>query len=260
MAEAHVALGWLELNDWDFAGAEREYKRAIELNPNLVVARIWYAPFLGAVQRIEEADAQCEVALRLEPASPVVLTHVAWPNLYGGRPDRVIEVSRKALELEPNYFAAYNLLGRAHYVKGMYAESVAALEKSVELGGAGDGSRSVLAAAYIKAGRRAEGLKIIREFEQRPRNPSGGRGLAYAYIATGETDKAIAEWEAVVERRGPYAAFLIADPLLEPLRSDPRFLELIRRVGFPPDTLRRAGIPLDAPRASQPAPGRAVRQ
>jgi TolB-like protein/Tfp pilus assembly protein PilF len=250
MAEAHVALGWLELNDWDFAGADREFKRAIELNPNLVVARMWYAPYLGAVQRIEEADAQCEIALRLEPASPVVLTHVAWPNLYGGRPDRVIEVARKALELEPNYYAAYNLLGRAYFVKGMYAESVAALEKAIELGGGGIGSGSVLAAAYIKAGRRAEGLKLIREYEQRPRGPNGGRGLGYAYIATGEIDKAIVEVEGMVERRGPYAAFLIADPLFAPLRSEPRFLDLIRRVGFPPDTLRRAGIP-DAPPASQ---------
>jgi TolB-like protein/tetratricopeptide (TPR) repeat protein len=256
LAEAHTALAWLELNDWDFAGADREFTRAIELNPNLVVARIWYISYLTAMRGIEEADMQGEVALRLSPAAADVVSHVATHHLSSGRVDKAIELYRKALDLEPNYFFAHLALGKCYLAKGMYEWAVAEIEKATDLTGRNIGNLSVLAPAYILAGRRADGLKIVRELEQR----GGGRGLAFAYIALGEKEEALTNLKARVAERTPYMAFLLADPLFEPLRADPRFHELVRRVGFPPDTLRRAGIPTEASPAAPAAPVRTPRQ
>jgi serine/threonine-protein kinase len=258
-AEAHLALAWLELNDWDFAGAEREFKRAIELNPNLVAARIWYISYLSAMRRVEEVDAQIAIALQLEPASVEVLMHVVPPYLSFGRVDKGIELCQKALDLDPNYFYIYAVLGKAYYLKGMYAEAASAYEKAIQLAGRGNvGAMGGLAAAYIKAGRRKEGLALVREAEKRP--PGSGRGLPLPYFVLGRKDVAFAELAATVERRGPYMAFLLAEPLWEPMQADPRFHDLARRVGFPPDTLRRAGIPIEAPPASKPASAGVARQ
>jgi len=247
LAEAHVALGWLEFSDWDFAGADREFKRAIDLNPNLAVARIWYISYLTCMRRFEEADTQGELALRLNPASADVVSHVAHHYLFSGRLDEAIELYRKALDLEPNYHFAHWALGRAYYVQGKYPESVAELEKTIALTGRNFSNLTVIAPAYIKAGRRKEGLEILRELEERWKQRGGaGSGMgAFAYIALGDKEKAFDRLETAFEGGGGYLIALLADPLYEPLRSDPRFHNLARRIGFPPDALLRAGIPAE---------------
>ena len=261
LAEAYVALAWLELTDWDFAGADRDFKRAIELNPNLSVARIWYISYLAAMRRMEEMDAQCRAALQLNPASADVLSHVATGYLAFDRADQAIELYRKALDLEPNYHFAHWAMGRAYHVKGMYPEAVAALEKAVELNGRNNMNLSLLASAYIKAGKRKEGLEIVRELESRLKQSGRGGGMiAFAYIGLGDKDKAFEFLEAAYQQRGAYLHFLLGEPLFKPLHSDPRFHDLARRIGFPPETLRRAGFPADAPPASQAVPASATPQ
>ena len=246
LAEAYVALGWLELSDWDFAGADRDFKRAIELNPNLSVARVWYISYLAAMRRMEEMDAQCRAALQLNPASADVLTHVATGYLAFDRADQAIELYRKALDLEPSYHFAHWALGRAYHASGKYPEAVAALEKAVALNGRNNMNLSLLASAYIKAGGRKEGLEIVRELESRLKQSGGGGAMiAFAYIGLGDKDKAFEFLEAAYQRRG-HLHFLLGDPLFKPLHSDPRFGDLARRIGFPPETLRRAGIPTES--------------
>ncbi len=253
LAEAHVALGWMELTDWDFAGADREFKRAIELNPNLATARIWYISYLTLMLRIEEADAQGEVALQLNPASVDVVSHVANHYLFvanhylfSARVDKAIELYRKALDLEPNYHFAHWALGKAYYLKGMYQESVAELEKAIALSGRNIPNLCLIAPAYIKAGKRKEGLEVLRELDGRWKQPTRKSGqVAFAYIGLGDKDKAFDRLEKAYEHRGLFLTMLVSEPLYEPLRSDPRFHDLVRRIGFPQDTLRRAGIPTE---------------
>jgi len=238
LAEAHAALAWIEMTDWNWMGAEQEFRRAIELNPNLPVARTWYAQFLSCMRRFEESLAQAEIARRLDPVSPDTSVHSAEPYLNAGRVDEAIESYRKVLELEPNYHIAHHNLARAYIEKKMYQQAIEELEKAMALGGRDPLSLGVLAHAYGKAGRRQEALKLVNELL----HPSKGervplRALAIAYSGLGDKDKAFAVLETAFERKGGALFELNSQPLYAPLRSDPRFSDLARRIGLPPESL-----------------------
>jgi TolB-like protein/DNA-binding winged helix-turn-helix (wHTH) protein/Tfp pilus assembly protein PilF len=238
LAEAHTALAWIEMDDWNWMGAEQEFRRAIELNPNLPVARTWYAQFLSCMRRFEESLAQAEIARRLDPVSPDTSLHSAEPYLNAGRVDEAIESYRKALELEPNYHVAHHNLARAYIEKGMYQQAIEELEKAMALGGRNSLSLGVLAHAYGKAGRREEALKLIGELLQRPNREHVPplRPLAIAYSGLGDKDKAFACLETAYQRRTGALFELNSQPLYTPLRSDPRFQDLARRIGLPQES------------------------
>lgn len=238
LAEPHAALAWIEMWDWNWIGAEQEFRRAIQLNPNLPVARTWYAQFLSYMRRFEESFAQAEIARRLDPVSPDTALHAAEPYLNAGRVDEAIESYEKVVELEPNYHIAHHNLGRAYIEKGMYQRAIEELEKAKALGGRDALSLGVLAHAYGKAGRRQEALKLISELLHRtnaehlpPLLP-----LAIAYSGLGDKDKAFACLETAYERRRGALFQLNSQPLLGPLRGDPRFSDLARRIGLPEST------------------------
>jgi TolB-like protein/DNA-binding winged helix-turn-helix (wHTH) protein/Tfp pilus assembly protein PilF len=235
LAEAHAALAWIEMDDWNWTGAEQEFRRAIELNPNLPVARTWYAQFLSSMRRFEESFAQAEIARRLDPASPDTSVHSAEPYLNAGRVDEAIESYRKVLELEPNYYIAHHNLARAYIEKGMYQQAIEELEKAMALGGRDSLSLGVLAHAYGKAGRPQEALKLVNELLQRPNREHvpPWRPLAIAYSGLGDKDKAFACLETAYERRSGALFELNSQLLYAPLRSDPRFQDLARRIGLP---------------------------
>src|SRR5690348_12591091 len=238
LAEAHTALAWIEMDDWNWMGAEQEFLRAIELNPNLPVARTWYAQFLSCMRRFEESFAQAEIARRLDPVSPDTSLHSAEPYLNAGRVDEAIESYRKALELEPNYHVAHHNLARAYIEKGMYQQAIEELEKAMALGGRDSLSLGVLAHAYGKAGRRQEALKLVNELLQRPNREHvpPWRPLAIAYSGLGDKDKAFACLETAYERRSGALFELNSQLLYAPLRSDPRFQDLARRIGLPQES------------------------
>jgi tetratricopeptide (TPR) repeat protein len=250
----------VEVTDWNWEAAEREFKRAIELNPSYPVARVWYALYLASMQRFEEAFAQGERARQLDPVSPWVNTHVGWIYLFAGRTDEAMQLWREVLELEPNDWAARDQLGKGYLAKGMYREAIAELQKARTLED-NHFTMGHLAYAYGRAGKRTEASKLIEELERRAKHDNmRPMPLVWAYAGLGDKEKAFALLEiAYAERRGALF-YLNVDPLFEPLRSDPRFADLVRRVGFPPDTLRRAGIPAEAPPAAPAAPKRAARQ
>jgi len=235
LAEAHAALAWIEMTDWNWMGAEQEFRRAIELNPNLPVARTWYAQFLSCMRRFEESFAQAEIARRLDPVSPDTSVHSAETYLNAGRVDEAIEFYRKVLELEPNYHIAHHNLARAYIEKEMYQEAIEELEKAMALNGRDSMSLGVLAHAYGKAGRRQEALKLVSELLHRPNDQHvpPWRPLAIAYSGLGDKDKAFAVLETAYERRSGALFELNSQPLYAPLRSDPRFSDLARRIGLP---------------------------
>jgi len=239
LAEAHASLGWLDSSDWNWRGAEEHYKSAIELNPSSAIGHTWYAQFLGGMRRFEEAFAQAEIAMRLGPADPDIITHAAFPYLAAGRIDEAIAYWQSALELDPNYWGAYTFLGRAYVKKGMYKEAIAALEKTIELRGRDGIALGTLSHAYAKAGRRDEALKLVRELEERARKRGGpgGYGLVVAYAGLGDGEKVFALLEKSFERHMGIIFLLKSEPLFEPFDSDARYRDLLIRIGLPPESL-----------------------
>lgn len=239
LAPAHAALGWMDSTDWNWRGAEDHYKRAIELNPSYPTADPWYAQYLGGMQRFQEAFVQAEMAMRLGPAEPETLAHAAVPYLAAGRIDEAIAYWQKVLDLDPNYWGAYTFLGRAYVKKGMYKEAIAAFEKTIELHGRDGSAPGMLAHAYAKAGRRDEAFKIVHELEERARKRGGpgGVGLVVAYAGLGDGEKVFALLENSFERHTGIIFLMKNEVLFEPFDSDPRYRDLLIRIGLPPESL-----------------------
>jgi adenylate cyclase len=229
LGEAHASMGlvryWFE---WDWLAAEREFQRAIELNPSCSSAHQWYASFLGAMGRLEEARAEHELARQLDPLSLIINMGAADPYFYAHQYDQAIAHLRGVLEQEPRFFPALFNLGRVYVQNEMYAEAITAFEKAVQLSGNREG-RPALAHAYAKAGRTSVARSILAEMKINHR----GRYLASPMIARihlglGEIDQAF-EWLGKgIEERSYWIVFLKMDPVYDEIRSDPRFVDLLR--------------------------------
>ena len=236
-AEAHAALGWVELSDWDWRGAEHEFKRAVTLNPSLVVARVWYSQFLGAIGRHAEAREQSAIAVRLSPAAPEILTHAAVAAWGAGRVDEAIEKWREVVDLDASYLVPHHFLARGYLHQRSCVQAIAELQEAHRI--EGDWrvpDLALLAYAQARCGNAPEARRIVSTLEAR-----GGKVSAYhmalAYIGLGDIDRAFRWLESGYERRGEGLFFLNAEPLFEPLHSDPRYAGLIERIGLPASSL-----------------------
>jgi serine/threonine protein kinase/TolB-like protein len=232
LAEAHAALGFVLLYwDWDWSAAESELKRAIELNPSYVVGHHWYAEYLSAMGRHDRAIAEVKRAQELDPLSPLMLVIGGEVCIFARRYDEDIEQCRKALELDSNYALAHAYLGGAYLGKGMYKEAITEYENYARLSNRTLG----LAFAYAAAGRRAEAVQILdRAREQLKPGEIPLWSVACLYIGLGENQRALNWLEKAYEERDPNMIFLKVESFLDPLRSDPRFQNLLRRMNFPP--------------------------
>jgi tetratricopeptide (TPR) repeat protein len=231
LGEAHASMGlvryWFE---WDWLGAEQEFLRAIELNPSCAFAHQWYASFLGAMGRLDEAQAEHQLARQLDPMSLIISMGAADPYFYAHQYDQAITLLRGILEQEPRFFPALFNLGRACVEKGMHSEAIAAFEKAVQLSGNREG-RPALAHAYAKAGRTSVARSILEEMKIN----TGGRYVASPMIARihlglGEIDEAFEWLRKGIEERSYWIVFLKMDPVYDEIRSDPRFQDLLRAV------------------------------
>jgi TolB-like protein/Flp pilus assembly protein TadD len=229
LGEAHASMGlvryWFE---WDWFAAEQEFLRAIELNPSYASAHQWYASFLGAMGRLEEARVEHALARQLDPLSLIISMGAADPYFCARQYDEAIAHLRGILEQEPRFFPALFNLGRACVEKGMYSEAIAAFEKAVQLSGNREG-RPALAHAYAKAGRTGVARSILAEMKIH----TGGRYVASPMIARihlglGEIDEAFEWLRKGIEERSYWIVFLKMDPVYDEIRSDPRFANLLR--------------------------------
>ncbi|HLQ64428.1 MAG TPA: tetratricopeptide repeat protein [bacterium] len=236
LAEAHTALARVEQQEWDWAGAEREYQRAIELNPSDPLARIWYAIYLYAMQRFEEAVAQAERAQRLDPVSPLVNTWAGAAYFFAGRPEEAMVSWQKALELDPSYSDASIVLARTYVTKGLYLQAIAELQKALIFNPREPFVVGALAHAYARAGQREEALKLLGELKriEAERGSIPTFSFIWAYAGLNDKEHAFAWLEKSYQERRDRMVWLNVDPLLDPLRPDPRFHELVRRVGLLP--------------------------
>ncbi len=230
LAETHTSLAYaLARRNWP--GAEVEFKRAIEINPNYSTAHHWYANGLAGSSRSDEGLAEMRWAQELDPTS-VIINSSLGNHYYGKRMyDEAIEQLNKALEMDPNFIHALATLGKAYIKKGMREEAIATHRKAVELAGGVNYIKPYLAYVYAVSDLKVEARKILDELlEQSKRSNVSPFDLAIIHVGLGEKDQAFRWFEKSYQDEGLSLGALIAEPLFDPISSDPRFEDLIRRV------------------------------
>ncbi len=234
LAEAHTALAGIKKDyDWDRPGAEREFRRAIELNPGYATAHFWYGELLSQLGRHEEALAEIKRAQQLDPLSLIINTVSGKFLLYAGRDDLAIEQLRKTLEMDPNFAYAHYILGQTYVRKGEFVEAIAEFQTATTLSPNFTVYKGGLGHAYGRAGKSAEARKLLDDLkEQSKRRYVSWWDFAAIYAGLGEKDQAFAFLEKAYEQR--VVMWWNRSPLFDPLRSDPRFQDLQRRSGLPP--------------------------
>jgi len=233
LGEAHNSLAFcLDGFDWDFDAAGKEFRRAIELNPSYATAHHWYAWHLSLLGRHGEAIAEMRKAENLDPLSLIINADLAELLVLAHSYDEAIQQSRKTIEMDPNFALAHNQLAQAYLQKRMNDEAVAELQKAAELSGGSPTVLANLARAYSASGKRGEAIKLLNELKKRSNSIySHGSEIAVIYAALGDTDQAMSWLEKGYEER--FNPGVLLRPGFDPLRSDPRFEDLVHRIGLP---------------------------
>jgi eukaryotic-like serine/threonine-protein kinase len=237
LAEAHSSLAFIKAQyDWDWSGADIEFRRAMELNPDYVYAHESYGNVLRATGRLDEAIAEEKRALELDPLSLPVNRGLGYAFYDARKYDQAIEQERKTLELDPNYNLARSILGRAYLQKAMYNEGIAEFEKALAISPGNTTALSDLGCAYAMVGRKAEAQKVLDQLSALSKQKYvAPKNVAIIYAALGEIDQAF-EWleKAYEDRSLGSGQGIKAFPGFDPLRSDPRFTDLLHRMNLQP--------------------------
>jgi TolB-like protein/Tfp pilus assembly protein PilF len=232
MAEAHAALGYVKHFNWDWAAAEQEFKLAIELKPNYAFAHERYASFLISKGRTEEAIAEANRAQELDPFSLAISAQRGFILENARRYDEAIEQLHRVIAMDQDNYQAYWYLGPIYAASGRFAEAVESSEKAAALSRT-PGALGVLGMCYGFAGRTAKANKILDELlELNRRRYVTPAALATVYVGLGNKDQAFFWLEKAYQERSNYMAYLKVFPFVDSLRSDPRFDDLLRRMGL----------------------------
>ncbi len=236
LAEAHASLAVVSaFYDWDWAAAESEFKRSIELKPNYALAHEFYGMYLWSIGRANEGIAESERAVDLDPLSPETNAFLGFGLWYAHRYGQAVEQLRKTADLDPSYWATHEALGAAYEEQGQFPEAIAELQKAVELAGIIAKPTAWLARAYAVSGKRAEAQKLLDRLKERSKETYVSTyDIALIYTGLGEREQALAWLERAYQARPWPMNSLKVDPQLDSLRSDPRFQDLLRRMNFPP--------------------------
>ena len=235
LAEAHVSLGYASFTyDWDWTAAGRHFEQALAANPSYVGNHAFYPLYLSSLGRFEEAVAVAKRALDLDPASPSV-SHVLAVQLYlSGQFDQALQQTHKTLEMDPQYAVAHAMLGQAYVCKGCYGEAVPHLEKYLELSRGGAPALGLLGYALARLGKRNEALRMVDDLSALSKGSFvTAFFFALVYAGLGDKDQAFAWLKKACDERFNRLAYIKVEALWDPLRSDPRFAELLRHVGIP---------------------------
>ena len=232
LAEAHVALGiYLSVYSWNQPAAEKEFRRAIELNPNYPTAHQQFANFcLMAMGRFDESIAEGKRAEELDPLSPVIGMDVGANLTRARRLDEAIAQLNRTLALDPNFYATRYALGTAYHANGQYGEAIAEFRKAIALSD-DPWAKALLARSLAKAGQRNEALKLLGELQsESARRYVASSGFAVIYAALGDKDKAFVWLEREVAERSPRPPLFAVNPVFDDFRDDARFKDLLRRI------------------------------
>jgi TolB-like protein len=236
LAEGHALLADLKyLFEWDWPGAEREFVRAIELNPRYATAHQWYSNYLAVLKRTKEACVEVLQAEDLDPLNPVISMDVGLTCYYtSGDYGKAIEQYRKVLELNPDFVLAHLYLGLAHVRRNELAQAVSEMEIVKRLAPGQPDAVALLGYAYGVAGRRAEAEQALAELKAlSKRRYVSAFPMAWVYVGLGDRDRAFEWLEKAYEERAGRIVYVYGERAFDPLRSDPRFRDLLRRLKFP---------------------------
>jgi TolB-like protein/Tfp pilus assembly protein PilF len=231
-AEAHTSMAWARFHyDYDFDSSEKEFERAIELNPRYATAHHWFGMCLGMMGRHEEGYTELKRAVRLDPDWSNIHFGLAFVHWCGRRYDQAIESCQKALQLDPNFVQALTWLGISYEAKMMFEPALATLRSAVQLSQTAAVPLALLGEAYATSGCSDEAQQILHELTMRPYVTAYFVGRIYA--ALGQKDQAFTWLETAYRERGEWLPLLNVDPRFDSLRGDARFLDLIQRMKFP---------------------------
>ena len=236
LAEAHTTLAYRTTHhEWDWATAERQFKRAFELNPNYAVCHHWYSHFLTAVGRTEESLAASKRCLELDPLDLVINIHMAWHHQFARQYEQAMEQCWKTSELHPNSFWPAYFFGLAYEQQAQIGRALEELQTAVKMSGDVTFATAGLGHLYGTAGKAAEARAVFDELSARAENsyvPAYDMALVCAGL--GWEDQALELLSRAYQERSGWMTYLKVDPRLDPLRSDARFVDLLRRVRLAP--------------------------
>jgi TolB-like protein/Tfp pilus assembly protein PilF len=243
LAEGHTSLGLVKtFYDWDWAGGEASLRRAVELNPRSSHARHILAIRLCFGGLIDEGAEQLRIAHELDPLSPSINEHLAWPYYYSHDYDRAIALFEKTIEMEPGFKNVHFRLGLAFLHKGMYEEAIAKIEDAQKISFDRD-AVAWLGYAYALMGKESEARAVLADLQDMAAEryvPS--YSFALIHLGLGDTDEAFRWLERGAKEHDYWLAFVLIDPDLDPLRADPRFDDLVRLVGIPVLAARESSL------------------
>jgi tetratricopeptide (TPR) repeat protein len=234
-AEAYTALAIAATyHDYDWVRADEGFRRALELNPGSAVTHDWYGIiYLSPMGRHDEAIAHNERAKELDPLTAYIRSDLAWAYNHARRYDEAIAECEQIAKIDPEQHLTYSCLGFAYLHKSMPEEAVAAYQRGVELEPEDLYLKADLAIAYGAAGKKEEAQKILEEFEEKARREYvSPYALAMAHMAVGNLDGTFAWLDKMYEERAPWLIFMNEHPRYDGLRGDPRFQQLLRKIGF----------------------------
>jgi serine/threonine-protein kinase len=236
LAEAHTALAYVKHRyEWDWTGAENEFKRAIELDPNYAPAHQWYASFLVAMGRTGNAISEAKRSQELDQFSLIVNSHLAYILYLSGRYDEALAECRKIIAIDPNFFAGLRYAGLVYEQMRRYDEAIIALERASDLSRGSQIIIGALAHAHAMAGHKDEARRLLNELVTvaPPRRPSSYE-VALVHAGLGQKEEAFVWLGKAFTEKNEYLNYLLVDPRFENLHRDPRFNELVRQIGLVP--------------------------
>jgi TolB-like protein/Flp pilus assembly protein TadD len=232
LAEPHATLGILNHFEWKWAEAEGEFRRALELNPNYPTAHHWYSRVLRALGRADEAWTEIKRAVELDSLSLVIINNVAEQYIERGDLKSAVDECQRLIDLDPNFWAGHQTLSIALAKQERYPEALAVAQKSLDLSNGSNAALALMAHIQGRSGKRAEAEAVIKELMERyARQEADARDLAIAYSGFDDKDQTFAWLEKAFADRSHFMAVLRLEPMLDSLHSDPRWHDLLRRVG-----------------------------
>jgi TolB-like protein/class 3 adenylate cyclase/Tfp pilus assembly protein PilF len=234
LAEAHTSLGLIKFQyDWDWNGAEEKFRQAIRLNPNYAPAHHFFADYLKAMGRFDEALAEIQKAQELDPLSLAISTGVGHVLYLSGQYDRSIEQYRRAVELDPGFMLTHVWFGRPYLQKEMFTEAIAELETAVQLSGASTVALAMLGHGLASAGRKDEAMQILESLKEKAKTkyvPS--YWIAVIYNGFKDKEQTIAWMRRAFEERSSWLVWSNVEPRFAWLREDPDFASLLKAMKF----------------------------
>jgi tetratricopeptide (TPR) repeat protein len=226
LAEAHTSLAWLKMAyEWDWQGAEKEFKRAIELDPNYTTAHYWYAYWLLNAKRYDECFAELDRALEIEPLSLVIHRNRVELYYYTHQFDRALEVALKTIEMDPDFGQMHSYLGLIYLQKSRFEDAIEEFQKgSYDVG---------IGIAFAKMRKRTDAQNVLRDLiKLASENYFSAYKISALYFALDEKDQGFKWMEKAIEEKDPVLIYLSTDPLFDEVRPDPRFKDLLKKINL----------------------------